>query len=642
MVKISVIMPVFNVEGYIEEALDSLLNQTMIDDIEVIMVDDGSTDSSRFIIDEYSDKYENFHAYHKANEGPGIARNYGLEFAKGEYVHFMDSDDYMPPHAYENLYNFNHDNDFIVGNILKFGEFNIWENILFKKAFRDFEGSVKSFRLEEYPKLLWDTITCNKLFKREFLDRFNIRFINENTYYEDLLFSFEAYINAESIGFSQKIFYFWRLRKNKSSITQKQDDVKNFTDRIKVLKIYHSLMVERGLDDRLSDIIYEKWLMHDLKTSLKKLNNYSGKYYAELIEGVCEMLDIIPDYLRDNLNCYLKILYRMVENHDINALLKFAHLEDEFLMNPQMELDIGEDYLKMVSFDCDADDRQFNAVVSDVYNDGENLFMEFTERLSLTPKDYPHEILVSMIHQKDEFPLTLHNNKITIPLNLIKDLDHSKIKVTYKSSEFFYEVLLKNYKRHSIRYANYDIDLGIGINNVLYLDVKKKTYNEIVIEDIALEDEIFRFHCKSLKETKSMVLTNFVTYYQVTFPVDYDTNSSRFTFTIPYDEFTRFIIKKYELNSPESFNSIRVDREFKFIHNNTVVKFKNKRNKIYISNKSVYGSAGDVETLIRNNEKLINENNRLKSKNKELNKRIEEFKSRKAVRLIDDFKDKLR
>ena len=96
MVKISVILPIYNVEDYLEETLDCLLNQTIISDIEVLMIDDGSTDNSRYIIEKFALDYENFHAYHKVNEGQGIARNYGLQFAKGEYVHFLDSDDYIP------------------------------------------------------------------------------------------------------------------------------------------------------------------------------------------------------------------------------------------------------------------------------------------------------------------------------------------------------------------------------------------------------------------------------------------------------------------------------------------------------------------------------------------------------------------
>ena len=102
--KISVIIPVYNVEDYIDETLTSLLNQTMIDDIEVLMIDDGSTDNSRYIIEKYALDYDNFHAIHKENGGQGVARNLGLELAKGEYIHFIDSDDYIIPETYEKLY----------------------------------------------------------------------------------------------------------------------------------------------------------------------------------------------------------------------------------------------------------------------------------------------------------------------------------------------------------------------------------------------------------------------------------------------------------------------------------------------------------------------------------------------------------
>ena len=104
MVKISVIIPLYNVENFIEETLNSLLNQTIIDDIEVLMIDDGSTDNSRYIIEKYALDYDNFYAFHKENEGQGVARNFGLKKAKGEYIHFLDADDFITPDAYEKLY----------------------------------------------------------------------------------------------------------------------------------------------------------------------------------------------------------------------------------------------------------------------------------------------------------------------------------------------------------------------------------------------------------------------------------------------------------------------------------------------------------------------------------------------------------
>lgn len=97
---ISVIIPVYNVEDYLRNALESLLNQTF-KDFEVILVNDGSTDSSGTICESYACRYKNFHVYHKANGGQSDARNYGLEKASGEFVTFLDSDDYFEPYALE-------------------------------------------------------------------------------------------------------------------------------------------------------------------------------------------------------------------------------------------------------------------------------------------------------------------------------------------------------------------------------------------------------------------------------------------------------------------------------------------------------------------------------------------------------------
>lgn len=91
---ISIIVPVYNVEKYLRHCLDSLLKQTY-KNIEVIMIDDGSKDSSGQICDEYANKHENFCVIHKKNAGLGMARNTGLEYVHGEYITFLDSDDYL-------------------------------------------------------------------------------------------------------------------------------------------------------------------------------------------------------------------------------------------------------------------------------------------------------------------------------------------------------------------------------------------------------------------------------------------------------------------------------------------------------------------------------------------------------------------
>ncbi|MBR4448489.1 glycosyltransferase [Methanobrevibacter sp.] len=639
MVRISVIIPVYNVEDYLEDTLNSLLNQTMISDIEVIMVDDGSTDDSRYIIDEYAKNFDNFHAYHKNNEGPGIARNYGLDFAKGEYVHFMDADDYLPPKAYETLYNFNPDADFIIGNLLKFGEYNIWENVLFKHAYKDFNANIDSFNFKEYPEILWDTITCNKLYKKSFLDKHNLRFINKNIYYEDVLFSFQSYVLADSIAFSRNIFYFWRSRLNKSSITQKPDDVKNFISRLEILRIYDLLMKKYALDETYSDIIYDKWLKHDLRSSLEKIGNYPGKYYIDLIMGTNYILKIIPNHLREDLNVYLKILYKMVENNDLKSLLYFAHLEDSIKQNPEMPLLLDEEYLKLIDINCNGEKQEFIARVIDVFNDNENLYLEFDYNIDFISNKCPCEMEAYLVYGNKQFPIKLfNNNTIILSLDLIKGLNHLKIRLDYKSPSFAKSSLLKNYQRKSIKYANFDIDLGIGINNILYLDVNRKTENNVLVKDVVFDEGNFILRCESIGEVKGMILTNFVTYKHLKCPVIYSNNSNDFVFIIPFDELKNVVVKKWELNCPQSLNSISIKKKFKFIYHNYEISFKNKRNKIYVS-VDILNSKKQMEEILAKNEELINENNKLKNKNEKLLKTVDEFKSRRAVKLIDNVKN---
>ena len=102
-IKVSVIVPVYNVEQYLEECVDSLIGQTL-EEIEILLIDDGSTDSSGEICDRYAKEYENIRVIHKENEGQGKARNVGLLYVQGKYVYYMDSDDLLEKDSLRFLY----------------------------------------------------------------------------------------------------------------------------------------------------------------------------------------------------------------------------------------------------------------------------------------------------------------------------------------------------------------------------------------------------------------------------------------------------------------------------------------------------------------------------------------------------------
>ena len=103
--KVSVIVPVYNVEKYIKKCLNSLVNQTL-DEVEIVVVNDGSPDNSQKIIDEYTKKYKNIKSYVKENGGLSDARNYGIKRATGKYISFVDSDDYIRKDMLEKMYNY--------------------------------------------------------------------------------------------------------------------------------------------------------------------------------------------------------------------------------------------------------------------------------------------------------------------------------------------------------------------------------------------------------------------------------------------------------------------------------------------------------------------------------------------------------
>ena len=104
MPKVSIIIPIFNVEKYINKCIESVINQTL-EDIEIILIDDESPDNCPLICDNYAAKDSRIKVIHKKNEGLGFARNSGLDIATGEYVTFLDSDDFVDLYTYEHLYN---------------------------------------------------------------------------------------------------------------------------------------------------------------------------------------------------------------------------------------------------------------------------------------------------------------------------------------------------------------------------------------------------------------------------------------------------------------------------------------------------------------------------------------------------------
>lgn len=227
MPKVSVIVPVYNVEDYIEKCLKSLVNQTL-DEIEIIIVNDGSTDNSETIIKKYIQNNNNKIRYvTKTNGGLSDARNYGMKFATGEYIAFLDSDDYVDVTIYEKMYNkAKQDNcDFVECDF-------IWKYD--KKEVKDC-GEIyynKHEMLEKARVVAW-----NKLIKRELIEQTKIEF-PKGLRYEDVEFFYKLLPYINKFGFVKEHLIYYIQRGNSLANTQDERTKDIFTVLKNVLEYY--------------------------------------------------------------------------------------------------------------------------------------------------------------------------------------------------------------------------------------------------------------------------------------------------------------------------------------------------------------------------------------------------------------------
>lgn len=209
--KVSVIVPVYNTDRYLKSCLDSLVNQTL-DDLEIIVVDDCSTDQSVLILEEYQKKYPMKMRIFRnpENKGQGYARNVGIRQAKGEYIGFVDSDDYVNPRMYYDMYKkavkYNYP-EIISTNIIFVKDDKYLEEDLSYLSRTD--GQIyniidnKSIILSESPS------SCNKLFRKDFIK--NQKFL-ENSMWEDFAFTYISLCNSNHVLRFKNADYFYRKR----------------------------------------------------------------------------------------------------------------------------------------------------------------------------------------------------------------------------------------------------------------------------------------------------------------------------------------------------------------------------------------------------------------------------------------------
>lgn len=276
---ISIIMPIYNVENYIESSLKSALNQTYTD-IEFILVDDCGTDSSMSIVEsiinmpEYSNKLIKV-VKHASNRGLSAARNTGLKHAAGEYVFFMDSDDEISNNCIEkHLISIKDANaDFSIANIQLVGAKSV--------HIKDLSGDIAdSSPLQSFLQRRWSVSAWNKLYRRDFIQNNNLQF-DDGLIHEDIIWSYRAAKQAKKIIFVHDRTYKYKI--NKSSITRKPNTNKKIDS---LLFVLNQIVADRNNNSLVLE--YNKFISYWAFNTSLLLLNFDGdvksqrQYYKKL------------------------------------------------------------------------------------------------------------------------------------------------------------------------------------------------------------------------------------------------------------------------------------------------------------------------------------------------------------------------
>ena len=277
---ISIIVPVYNVEQYLNMCVQSILNQTF-SNIEIILVNDGSTDRSGVICDKYL-KYENVKVIHKTNTGVSDTRNCGIDIACGEYIMFVDSDDYLHPKACELLYNkiVKDKSDIVFGRYKKvnfnenqsFNQINIEDSLSQIKSIDQVVESILSF---EYPEGI---NAVAKLFKTTVIK--DNRFMIGYPLGEDQEFIFSILANCNTVSFIDDIIYFYVFREDSAGHKKI-----NMSNERKLHELYSYILKKH---DYLIVVKEKLYLFACVQSNLNSLNKMiiCNSYDDKLIEAL--------------------------------------------------------------------------------------------------------------------------------------------------------------------------------------------------------------------------------------------------------------------------------------------------------------------------------------------------------------------
>lgn len=293
--KYSVIIPVYNVENYLHRCINSILVQEYTD-LEILLIDNGSTDSSGSICDTYASEYSNISAYHIENHGVGSARNFGLAKAQGEFICFVDADDYLVGNLFSDMENqLDSGLDLLVFSYYNSLEKNLSETtrsakilpIEGKKDRNQFIALFTELFLSDMMYTVW-----NKIYRREFLEEHRIMF-EQYELGEDVRFNLNVFECVHTISFSKTCYYVYVSGRTDSAMGQYNPYRMSY--QLEELEKVDQLMTGWDIhDDQFIDQIKARILMSNIQNiSNQKMSLSKKRHYVEVLCRNQEMIALL-------------------------------------------------------------------------------------------------------------------------------------------------------------------------------------------------------------------------------------------------------------------------------------------------------------------------------------------------------------
>ena len=318
--KISVIIPVYGVEKYIDKCLNSLVKQSL-KEIEIIVVNDGTKDNSQEIIDKYVKKYpDKVKSFIKENGGQGSARNYGLEKANGEYIGYVDGDDFIEKDMYKKLYNKAKELNY---DIVVCGNYNVSEDY----KTRNIDVFINNYNTDLENILFGKMAVWNKIYKKDILINNKLEF-KQKVWYEDLAFTLKAIINSNSYAFVDEPLYDYLRREgstmNNSNVKRNLEILEAFDDILLYIKQNKKEEYLNKIEFLAIDHIYISAIVRVLRA--KADNNIKKETIDRLINYMSENF---PNYKRNEyistLSKNRKIIYNLI-NMRLYGIIKLIFI----------------------------------------------------------------------------------------------------------------------------------------------------------------------------------------------------------------------------------------------------------------------------------------------------------------------------